>query len=80
MTLTPIVERLAVELSLPVFTTSIYRGRGSNTQTSACGENALTHCATAAVLMIVRDHFCKSISESQNFPIAFSEMNFNQVF
>ena len=42
MTLTPIAARLAV-LSLPVV-----RLRSSNTQSSACAANALTHCATAA--------------------------------
>ena len=31
VTLTPIAERLAVELSLPVFTTSVCRGWDSNT-------------------------------------------------
>ena len=48
MTLTPIAGRLAVELSLPIFTTKICRGWDSNT-TCACGANALTHCAIAAV-------------------------------
>ena len=37
------------ELSLPVFTTYVYRWE-SNTQPSACGANILTHCATAAFL------------------------------
>ena len=45
---TPIAERLAGELSLPVLTTYICRGWNSNTQPSACGANALTHCDTAA--------------------------------
>ena len=36
VTLTPIVERLAVELSLPVFTTWICRGWNSNTHPSPC--------------------------------------------
>ena len=48
-TLTPIAERIAVELSLPVFTTKVCRGWDSNTQLSACMVNALTHCATVAV-------------------------------
>ena len=48
MTLTPIAERLAVQLSLPVFTTTVYRGWGLNSQPSACGANALTDCDTAA--------------------------------
>ena len=39
MTLTPLAERLAVELSLPDF--SIFRGWDSNTQSSACdGEHS----------------------------------------
>ena len=52
VTLTPIALRLAVELSLPVF---YDLGRLSllgfefEHQPSACGANALTHCATAAV-------------------------------
>ena len=50
VTLTLIVERLAVELSLPVFTTKICRGWDLNTQPSASGANALTFCATVAVM------------------------------
>ena len=42
MTLIHIAEGLAVELSLPVFTTWVYCGWDSNTQP------ALTHCSTAA--------------------------------
>ena len=49
VTLTPIAERLAVGLSLPVFTTLVCRGWDLNTQPSACGANALTLWATAAV-------------------------------
>ena len=49
VTLTPIAEHLAVELSLPVFTTYVCRSWDLNTQASACGANTLTHCATAAV-------------------------------
>ena len=49
VTLTPIAERLEVLLSLPVFTTQVCRGWDSNTQPSACGTNALSHCATATV-------------------------------
>ena len=41
-------ERLAVELSLPVLASWVCRGWDSNTQPSAFGANALTHCATAA--------------------------------
>ena len=41
VTLTPIAERLAVELSLPVLTTKLCRGWDSNTQPSACKANAL---------------------------------------
>ena len=49
VTLTPIAERLAVELSLPIFKTKVCRGWDSNTQTSACENYDLTHCTTAAV-------------------------------
>ena len=49
VTLTPIDKRLAEELSLPVFTTKVCRDWGSNTQLSACGANAMTHCAIATV-------------------------------
>ena len=45
----PIAERLAVELSLLVFTTYVCRGWDSKTQPFACGANALTRCATAAM-------------------------------
>ena len=48
--LTPFAERLEVlevELSLPLFTTKIYRSRDSNIQPSACEANALTHRTTA---------------------------------
>ena len=44
MTLTPVAERFAVEPSQLVFTTEVRRGWDSNTQPSACGMNALTHC------------------------------------
>ena len=48
VTLTPIAERLTVELSLPVITTY--------TQPTAYGANALTHCATAtAPATVVND-------------------------
>ena len=48
VTLTPIAERLTVELSLPVNTTY--------TQPTAYGANALTHCATAtAPATVVND-------------------------
>ena len=50
VTLTPIAERLAVEQSLPIFTTKVCRGWDSNTQPSAFEANALAHCATAAVV------------------------------
>ena len=42
--------RLAVELSLTVFTTENCRGWYLNTQPAACGANALTQCATAATI------------------------------
>ena len=46
---TPLPSSGAVELSRPDFATYVFRGWDSNTQPSACGANALTHCATAAV-------------------------------
>ena len=48
VTLTPIADCLAVELSLPVYTrtTEVCRGWDSNTQPSAFGAIALTHCAS----------------------------------
>ena len=49
VTLTLTAERLAVESVLLVFTTKLCRSLDSNTQTSACGTNALTYCATAEV-------------------------------
>ena len=52
-TITIIAERLAVELSLHVFTTEVCRGCDSNTRPSASKFNALTHCATAAVLLLL---------------------------
>ena len=45
VTCTPVAEHLAVELSLPVFTTLVCRGWDSNTKHSACESNALTDCA-----------------------------------
>ena len=53
LTHSPIAECLAVELSLPVFTTYVFRGWDSNTQPSICGAKALTHCANAAVVWLV---------------------------
>ena len=48
VTLTPIAERLAVRLSLPVFTSWVGCGWDSNTQSSVCGSNARTLCVTTA--------------------------------
>ena len=49
VTITPIAEHLAVELQLPVFTSKVCRGWDLNSQPSACGPKALTHCATVVV-------------------------------
>ena len=46
VTLTHITERLAEKLSVPIFTTKVCRDWDYNTQPSAWGVNALTHCAT----------------------------------
>ena len=53
ITLVAINERLALELSIPVFTTYVCRGWDSNTQHSACEANVLTHCATAVASLLV---------------------------
>ena len=49
VTLTPVADHLAVELSQPILTTSVHHNWNSNTQPSTCRTTALTHCATAAV-------------------------------
>ena len=51
LTHTPIAEHLAMELSLPVFTTCVCRGWDSNNHPYACTANVFTHCATAAALL-----------------------------
>ena len=48
--ITPIAERLAVELSLPAFITEFCRGLDSNTKHSTCGANAPTHSEIAVVI------------------------------
>ena len=48
VTLSTVAERLAVELSLPIFTISVYNGCDSNFQPSACEANAITDYGTAA--------------------------------
>ena len=53
----PIVERLAVELSLSVFTALVCHGWDSNIHPSDCGANALTHCATAAASRSTKDMY-----------------------
>ena len=52
VTLTPIAESLAVDLSLPVVTTWVCRGWNLNTQSSAYWANALTDYATAEAAAI----------------------------
>ena len=47
VTLTPIAEQLAMELSLPISTTRVCHNWDLNNQPSACQAKALTHCATA---------------------------------
>ena len=49
--MTPSAERLAMELLLTVLKTCVCSGWDSNTHPSACGANALTHCATAAAAL-----------------------------
>ena len=48
VTLTPVAERLAAEMSLPVLTTQVCRSSDSNAKPSACEANALTDCTIAA--------------------------------
>ena len=51
VTLTPIAGRLAVSSgAVTTCLTKVCHGWDSNTQPSACGANALTHCSVAAVL------------------------------
>ena len=47
VTQTPIAERLAAELSLPIFTTWFCHGWDSNTQPFVCGANALNRCGAS---------------------------------
>ena len=47
-TLTPIADRLAVELSQLILTTNVFRGWDSSTQPCGCGANASIYCAAAA--------------------------------
>ena len=61
VTPTPKAKRLTADLSLPVLTTKVCRGWDLNTQPSACGANALTHCATAAARKLVKKHTTYSI-------------------
>ena len=49
LTCTPIAERSAVRLSLPVFMTWVCRGLDSNTEPSTYKADALVHCATTAM-------------------------------
>ena len=56
VTLTPSAKHSAMELSLPVLTTSVCGDWDSHIQPSACEANALTHCVIAAV-HVLRDDF-----------------------
>ena len=47
ITFTSALERLEMELSLPVLTTWVFRGQDSNTQLSAYEAYAIADCATA---------------------------------
>ena len=58
MTLTPVAERLVVELSLPIFTT--YVCRGGDTSLSQCEANALTHSLNYIKLSILLKYFTKN--------------------
>ena len=73
MTLTPVAERLAVELSQAVLTTKVCRSRDSNTQPFACDANALTDRATALLRCKHTNgwnrtmHWCNFIQKCINF-------------
>ena len=72
MILAPIAERLAVEL---------FCGWDSNTQPSACGTNALTHCATAAIffkLKIIKK-LVNTYMKFLNFKIIIFKTNFRKL-
>ena len=56
VTLTPVAERLAVELSLPVLKTKVCPNRGSNTNLPHAGWK-LCHYATGAICY---SYFCKN--------------------
>ena len=49
-TLTPIAERLTVDLSQPFLTAQVYRRWDQNTQHSACGATAFTHCNFTVII------------------------------
>ena len=49
VTVTSIAKRLAVEVSLPVFTNKGCRRWNSKSQPSVCGANAQIHCATDTI-------------------------------
>ena len=49
VTLTPIADHMAEELSLPILSTKVW---DSNAQPSACRVNAVTYCATVAAGMM----------------------------
>ena len=52
VTLKPVAESLAVDLSLPVLSTKVCRCWDSNIQPSACRANALTQYATVAAIHV----------------------------
>ena len=79
MKLTPFAERLAEELSLPVFTTSVCRDRDSNTQPSACRANILTNCATAAVKSLQVKIDMIEINISRNLIKAILDLDFSYI-
>ena len=58
MALTPFGERLSLEITLPVLTTLVGPGQDSDTQPSAREANALTDCATAAILSVKEGSLC----------------------
>ena len=53
MICTSVAERLAMEISLPVFKTYVCRIKDSNSQSFVCKTNALIDCATAALRILL---------------------------
>ena len=69
VTLTPITECLAVELSLLVFTTKVCRGLDQNTQHSACGPTLLIFLGLCMYDICIWKQFYLQQSGNPNQPL-----------